>query len=299
MILLSRIIESISSLEFVGDKSQEISNIVSLKDLGSDDSLLSWCSLKNENLLSTISSGTIICHVETSKDLFNSNCNYILVENPRFVFKYVLESFFYTNTVEYTIEKSAVIHPNSRIAENVKIGHNVVIEEGVEIGSNSEINHNSVILKNSKLGSYVKVGCNCTIGGAGFGYEKNEFGNNEFIPHIGNVVLEDFVEIGNNNTIDRAVMGSTLLKKHVKTDNQVHIGHGVVIGENTLLTANVTFSGSVTVGENVWAAPSTTFINKINVGDNAYTGLGAVVIKDVPDNAVIVGNPGRVLKIKS
>jgi UDP-3-O-[3-hydroxymyristoyl] glucosamine N-acyltransferase len=113
------------------------------------------------------------------------------------------------------------------------------------------------------------------------------------IPHIGNVVIEEGVEIGNCTCIDKAVLGSTILRKNCKIDNLVHIAHGVEIGENALIIAHAMVAGSVHVGKNSWIAPGALIINQVSVGENTTVGLGAVVIKDVADNQTVVGNPAR------
>ena len=204
--------------------------------------------------------------------------------------------FFIDKEIVYEIESTSYIHPSSSISSNVKIGHNVVIENNVVIEEFTIIGSNTVILKNTKIGKRVKIGCNNTIGGTGFGYEKNENNKYELIPHIGNVIIEDDVEIGNNTTIDKAVIGSTFIRKNSKVDNLVHIAHGVEIGENSLIIANSMIAGSVKIGKNVWVAPSVSILNKKTIKDNSVIGMGAVVLRDVENNEVIVGNPGKLLK---
>jgi UDP-3-O-[3-hydroxymyristoyl] glucosamine N-acyltransferase len=152
-----------------------------------------------------------------------------------------------------------------------------------------------VIKKNTVIEANSSVGCNCTIGGVGFGYEKNSDGDFELIPHIGNVVLKNNVEVGNNTTIDRAVLGSAILHENVKVDNLVHIAHGVQIGRNSMIIANFMIAGSVIIGENSWIAPSSSILYKVVIEENVTVGLGAVVLKNVPKGDVIVGNPGRKL----
>ena len=115
------------------------------------------------------------------------------------------------------------------------------------------------------------------------------------IPHIGNVVLGNNVEIGNNSCIDRAVLGSTILHDNVKVDNLVHIAHGVVIGKNSLIIANAMVAGSATIGEHVWVAPSASILNKKSIANNAVIGMGAVVLKNVNEGETIIGNPGKPL----
>jgi UDP-3-O-[3-hydroxymyristoyl] glucosamine N-acyltransferase len=164
------------------------------------------------------------------------------------------------------------------------------------MGQNVKIGHNSVILDNTIIGSNVTIGCNNTIGGIGFGYEKNEFGEYELIKHIGNVVINDGVEIGNNTCIDRGVIGSTIIGENCKIDNLVHIAHGVNIGKNSLIIANSMIAGSVTIGENVWVAPSTSIINGVKIGDNSMTGIGTVVIRDIGNNELHIGIPSKKIK---
>jgi UDP-3-O-[3-hydroxymyristoyl] glucosamine N-acyltransferase len=150
-----------------------------------------------------------------------------------------------------------------------------------------------VLLKGTHVGDDVIIGCNNTIGGTGFGYEKNEAGNYTVMPHLGNVVIHNKVEIGNNTCIDRAVIGSTIIGENVKIDNLVHIAHGVVIGKNSLIIANAMIGGSTVIGENCWVAPSASIINKGQIGDQATVGMGAVVTKPVEKDATVAGNPAR------
>jgi UDP-3-O-[3-hydroxymyristoyl] glucosamine N-acyltransferase len=255
------------------------------------EDVLMWVSLKHIETISSIKNGTIICPNVESLQL-NKTCNYIFVENPRQAFSSVLTAFFMPKP-GFTIAKTAMIDPSVKMGENIFIGENVVIEAHCQVGNNVKIGHNSVILANTIIKNNVIIGSNNVIGSVGFGYEKDEKGDYVFIPHIGNVIIEDFVEIGNCTTIDRAVMGSTILRKNVKVDNLVHIAHGVDIGENSLIIANAMIGGSTKIGKNVWVAPSSSLINKIEIEDNAVIGLGAVVVKSVKENTVVVGNPAK------
>jgi UDP-3-O-[3-hydroxymyristoyl] glucosamine N-acyltransferase len=182
------------------------------------------------------------------------------------------------------------------MGENISIGENVVIEAGSSIGDNMQIGHNTVLKKDTQIYAHVKIGANNVIGGVGFGYEYNADGAWELIPHIGNVVIEEGVEIGNCTCIDKAVLGSTILRKNCKIDNLVHIAHGVEIGENALVIAHAMVAGSVRVGKNSWIAPGALIINHIFIGEYTTIGLGAVVINDVADNQIVVGNPAKKLR---
>lgn len=296
-IKLEEILNSCNHIKFVGDRNSFVDSVVSLSDAGQHQGELFWCNDKNLASLEFVLMGTVILSktILENENLIHPNCNYIIVENPRNAFRQILTQFFMEKR-KSKISSTAVIHQSATIGKNVFIGENVVIEENCIVGDNCEILHNSSILKSSVIGTSVKIGCNCTIGGTGFGYEKDENGEFQLIPHLGNVVLCDFVEIGNNTCIDRAVLGSTILEENVKVDNLVHIAHGVKVRRNSVVIANAMIAGSVEIGENTWISPSVSILNQKKVGNNALVGLGSVVIKDVEDNDVIVGNPGKSIR---
>lgn len=293
------ILKTCNHISFVSGNSSIVCNVVSLNDAGNNHEDLCWCNDKNLPKLKDIHKGTIIIgkSILENQSLIQPECNYIIVDNPRNSFRQILAQFF-VETRGAGISSKSTIHASVKIGKNVFIGDNVVIEEGCIIGDNCEILHNSTILKSTIIGKNVKIGCNCTIGGTGFGYEKDENGEFQLIPHLGNVVLEDYVEIGNNTCIDRAVLGSTILEENVKVDNLVHIAHGVKVMRNSVVIANAMVAGSVVIGENSWISPSVSILNQKKVGSNALVGLGAVVLKDVEDNDVIVGNPGKSIRNK-
>lgn len=290
-IQLADILKSLPVSEVIGNIDKLITNVVPAKknNIGEGDIL--WVSDKNEDMLARISMGTIICSAKARK-LFKETCTYLVVENPRLYFLNLVKRFFVENEVP-KISPLSIIDPTVKLGKNVAVGPGVVVESECEIGDETFIDSNTVIKRRTIIGSRVKIGANNTIGGVGFGYEKNENGEFELIPHIGNVVIEDEVEIGNNTAIDRAVLGSTLIMKNAKIDNLVHIAHGVEVGENSLVIANAMIAGSVVIGRNVWVAPSASVLNKLSVNDDAVIGMGAVVIKNVSSSQTVVGNPAK------
>jgi len=145
-------------------------------------------------------------------------------------------------------------------------------------------------------GKNVKIGKNCSIGGDGFGFAQDDDGSWIHFPHYGNIIIEDNVIIGDNNTITRGTLGDTIIRKGVKTDCGVHIAHNSEIGKNTLLTAHVMIAGSVKIGENCWFGPSTSVINKVVIGKNVFVGIGSNIINDIPDDVTVVGNPAKILR---
>jgi UDP-3-O-[3-hydroxymyristoyl] glucosamine N-acyltransferase len=255
---------------------------------------LTWCSEKNLNFLDNLHHTNII--IPDTYDLsMNKTINYIKHKNPRRLFQIIIAQFF-AQPPKLGISTHSIINENVILGKDLFIGNNVVIESGCVIGDNVKIDHNTVIKKNTQISNSVTIGANCVIGGCGFGYEKNQNGDYEVIPHIGNVVIKENVEIGNNTCIDRAVLGSTVINENVKIDNLVHIAHGVNIGRNTVIIANAMIAGSVKIGSNSWVAPSASILNKKMVGENSIVGLGAVVVKDVSSNSVVIGNPAKPLE---
>ncbi len=130
------------------------------------------------------------------------------------------------------VSSTACIGENVQLGAGIYIGHHVVIEDDCKIGDHCVIDHNTVIKSKSVVGDRVKIGCNTSVGSDGFGFVKNDDLDYELIPHIGNVVIEDDVEIGDNVVIDRAQMGSTRIGVNSKIDNLSYIAHGVTIGKN-------------------------------------------------------------------
>lgn len=131
------------------------------------------------------------------------------------------------------------------------------------------------------------------IGADGFGYQRNESGELEKFPHLGGVVIEDNVEIGSNTCIDRGTLGDTIIREGSKIDNLVHIAHNVIVGRHAIVIAHSMVGGSVRIGDYAWVSPSACLRDVISIGDRSTVGLGAVVVKDVPDGGTVMGTPAR------
>tara|TARA_R110001632_G_scaffold63318_2_gene151373 strand:+ start:24841 stop:25737 length:897 start_codon:yes stop_codon:yes gene_type:complete len=295
MFKVEQILKKINYIEYIGDKELSVNRVLPLNDIQNTLDAISWCSNKNSEKLKEIKTSSVIIISSDVDREFIKSLNCIVVENPRLVFQQMLTEFFALKQIN-EIHSSAKISDESNIGSNAYIGHNVIIEKGCRIGDNVTILHNTVILQDTIIGNNVTIGCNNTIGGVGFGYEKNKDNDFVLIPHIGNVIISDNVDIGSNTCIDRAVLGSTLVGENVKIDNLVHIAHGVQIGRNVVVIANAMVAGSVNIGENSWIAPSASIINQKNIGANSLVGLGAVVTKDVDSDAIVAGNPAKFIR---
>lgn len=143
---------------------------------------------------------------------------------------------------------------------------------------------------NTIIGEGVSIGPFCVIGGDGFGYQGSVK-----IPHLGNVVIGANVEIHNGTSIDRAVIGSTVIGDRCKIDNNIHIAHGCKIGNDVLIVAGSVIGGSVVIGNGTFIGMNASIKNKVRIGAGCIIGAGAVVLKDVPDGETWVGNPGKKL----
>ncbi|MEA3226737.1 MAG: UDP-3-O-(3-hydroxymyristoyl)glucosamine N-acyltransferase [Planctomycetota bacterium] len=206
------------------------------------------------------------------------------------------------------VDPTARIADNVRIAESVSIGAWVVIDSGVEIGpncviasgcrigenskigANCHIDGNVVIYYNCRLGDNVIIQANSTIGSIGFGYSFID-GAHKLIPHNGGVVIEDFVHIGANCSVDRAKFGNTIIGAGTKIDNLVQIGHNVVIGKCCLIAALSGLAGSCKLGDGVVLAGQVGVGNSIKIGDGAMIGAQSGVIDNVPAGQKMVWTP--------
>jgi len=285
--------QEFEDIEIVGDEFT-INRAIAFDENSNDSNALMWVSNSKIDNAYLIKQGIVIVPRRVQKEKLSTGANFILSKNPRLLFSKILMAYF-EYKVDFSIAKSAKIDISVNLSRTVFIGENCIIEEGCKIGDNVFIGHNSIIKRNTVIGNNVQIGCNTTIGGVGFGYEKDENSEYILIPHIGNVVIGDNVEIGSNTCIDRGVLGSTIIQKNVKIDNLVHIAHGVNIGENTLVIAHAMIAGSVQIGSNCWIAPCSSIKNGISIGNNVTVGMAANVLKSVDDNTTIVGNPAKLL----
>ncbi len=207
------------------------------------------------------------------------------IEEPSFISKSaVYGEEFYLGAFSY-------IGNNVKIGENVKIYPNAYIGDNVEIGNNVIIFAGSRIYSETIIGNYCSIHSGSIIGADGFGYAPNEDGTYNKIPQIGNVVIQDYVEIGASTTIDRATMGSTLIKKGVKLDNQIQIAHNVEIGENTVIAAQTGVAGSTKIGKNCIIGGQVGISGHIFIGDNVRIQAQTGVSKSIKDNEVVQGTP--------
>jgi len=193
--------------------------------------------------------------------------------------------------------KDIYIGAFSYIGENVVIGDNVKIFPNCYIGDNVIIGDNTMVFSGTKIyseciiGRYCVINSGAIIGADGFGFAPNDKGEYIKIPQIGNVILEDFVDIGAATTIDRATLGSTLIRKGVKLDNQIQIAHNVEIGKNTVIAAQTGIAGSTKIGENCQIGGQVGIVGHIIIGNNVKIQAQSGIGRNVKDNEVLQGSP--------
>lgn len=237
------------------------------------------------------------------------SCTLIKVEDAYKAFSKLLE---YYNQVK--LNKSGIEQP-SYISENVKkgdniyigaftyIGNNVTLGDNVKIfpssyiGDNVSIADDTVVFSGAKIYSESVIGKNCVInsgaiiGADGFGFAPDENGEYSKVPQIGNVILEDFVDVGAATTIDRATLGSTIIRRGVKLDNQIQIAHNVEIGKNTVIAAQTGVAGSTKIGENCQIGGQVGIVGHITIGNNVKIQAQSGIGRNVKDNEVLQGSP--------
>ncbi|MDR2081927.1 MAG: UDP-3-O-(3-hydroxymyristoyl)glucosamine N-acyltransferase, partial [Campylobacteraceae bacterium] len=249
--------------------------------------------LENEKLLENLKNtkaGAAIVY-EKFKAFVPKDCTAVISANPHLDMAY-LSGFFAPNIVNSS-DKKPIIDKNATIMPSVHVGNGAVIEanvtimagayigENVIIGEGTIIHPNVVIYNNSVIGKRCHLMANCVIGSDGFGYAHTKDGRHIKIHHLGNAVLEDDVEIGACTTVDRAVFGSTLIKKGTKIDNLVQIGHNCELGENSIIVSQTGLAGSSILGRNVVMGGQSATAGHLRIGDFAVIAARGGVSKSL------------------
>ena len=233
----------------------------------------------------------------------------IRVDDPRSAFVKILTLYQSLKPRRTGISERAFVAPDAVIGENVYIGDFALIESGVKIGDHTAIYPHTAIGAGSIIGQHTTihygvkiyedtvVGNHCiihagaVIGADGFGFALQTDQHYQKIEQTGNVVIEDHVEIGANTTIDRATMGSTIIRKGAKLDNLVQIAHNVVVGENTVIVAQTGIAGSTKIGRNCIIGGQVGIIDHLTIGDNVKIAAQSGIGNNVADNKMMFGAP--------
>ena len=293
--------------DLIGDGSIEVSGVASLSEAGPKD-LSFFADTRYAAALTKTRAGALL----TAKRVPQLQVPQILLPDPVLAMNQLIDLFH----PPHQLVPPAGVDPRARVADSAHLGDGasigpfvlvgdkasigartivlsgVYIGAGVHLGDDVVIWPNVVIREGSLLGSRVTIHPGAVIGADGFGFARR---NERFIKlrHVGIVVIEDDVEIGANATIDRANFGRTLIRRGVRIDNLVHIGHNVEIGEDTAMAAQCGVSGSTTIGKRVMMGGQVGMVDHLKVGDDAIFIAQSGVIGDVPAGAKVSGYPAR------
>lgn len=281
------------------NKYTEFSNFLPI-DEAKKDSIV-YCNLTDKkcyNLIKNTSARIVLSHIDIfnkyGRELCGIDKTILFYKDPRLVYVKILNQCLMTDT-RAAIDETAKIDPDAKLGENLSVGPFSIIGK-CEIGNNSTVGANTIIYDGTKIGKNVKIGSLCVIGSEGFGFVRDENGKWIRFPHIGGVRVEDEVEIFPFCDIGRGTLKDTIIRRGTKMSFQVHIAHNCDIGENCTLTAGARVAGSAKLGGNCVLGNGSIVRDKIIVGKNVRVGAGAVVVKDIPDNVTVVGNPAEELK---
>ena len=293
--------------DIVGDPDVEVSKLAKIEE-GTKGSLTFLANPKyTQYIYSTKASITIVNKGFNPENELNTTL--IKVDDAYKSFSKLLEYYNQIKMNKTGIEQPSFISESSTygedvyigafsyVGDNVKIGNNVKIYPNSYVGDNVSIGNNVIIFSGAKIYSECIIGNNCVInsgviiGADGFGFAPNEKGEYNKVPQTGNVILEDNVDVGAATTIDRATLGSTIIRKGAKLDNQIQIAHNVEIGKNTVIAAQTGIAGSTKIGENCQIGGQVGFAGHLTIGNNVKIQAQSGIGRNIKDNEVLQGSP--------
>lgn len=303
----ARIIADFTKGEILGNPDEVVTGVSKIEE-GKKGTLAFLANPKYEKYLYNTEASVVLIN----KDFLvngNLNCTLIKVNNAYDAFTSLLELYSKLIPEKKGIEQPSFVDPTAKLGENIyigafayiganaEIGNNVKIYPHAYIGESTIINNNTVIYSGVKIYHGCIIGSDCIIhsgviiGADGFGFVQQPDQQYRKIPQVGNVIIEDLVEIGSNVTIDRATMGSTIIHRGVKFDNLIQIGHNVEIGENTVIVSQAGVAGSTKVGRNCMIGGQVGLAGHLKIGDNVKIGAQSGVSNNLKDNETVLGSP--------
>ena len=292
--------------EVIGDKSLKVNQLAKIEE-GSTGSISFLANPKYEHFIYTTNASAVIVdhHFQAKKEYHTT---LILVENAYAAFTTLLQEYqkvlaqnkkgieqpsFVSSTVKFGVDvyigAFAYVGEYCTIGNNTKIYPNVTISDSCAIGKNCTFYSGVKIYSNTIIGDNCVIHSNAVIGSDGFGFAPQADGTFATIPQLGNVVIENNVSIGANSTVDRATMGSTILREGVKLDNLVQIAHNVEIGKNTVIASQSGVAGSTKIGENCMIGGQVAIVGHITVADKTIVTGRSGVTKSVRQSGKTIG----------
>ena len=300
-------ISQILNGEITGNPEEVVSNLSKIEE-GKKGSLTFLANPKYEPFVYTTKASIIIVNNSFIPEK-EVSVTLIKVEDSYKAFSKLLEYYNQIKLNKNGIEEPSFIHATATlgshlyigaftyIGENVELGDNVKIYPNVFIGDNVKIGDDTIVFAGTKIYSESQIGKKCVvhsgviIGSDGFGYTPDENGKYHKVPQIGNVIIEDYVDIGSATTIDRATLGSTYIRNGVKLDNQIQIAHNVDVGENTVIAAQTGIAGSTKIGKNCQIGGQVGIVGHLTIGDRVKIQAQSGIGRNLKDDAVVQGSP--------
>lgn len=302
-------IADILSGEIIGNPEVKVNNLAKIEE-GQENTLSFLANPKYEEYIYKTKSSICIVNktFHASKEL-PSTLTLIKVEDAYSCFAQLLEVYNQLKQKPAKIEQPSFVSETAAygeglylgafayVGENVKIGKNVKIYPHVYLGDQVEVGDDTILYPGVKIYADCKVGANCilhagvVVGSDGFGFAPNEQGEYSKVPQIGNVVIEDHVEIGANTAIDRATMGSTFIRKGVKIDNLVQIAHNVEVGEHSAIASQVGIAGSAKIGKHIQIGGQVGVAGHLHIADGTQIVAQSGIPSTVKKKSVLMGSP--------
>ncbi|MFT6729211.1 MAG: UDP-3-O-[3-hydroxymyristoyl] glucosamine N-acyltransferase [Glaciecola sp.] len=293
--------------DIIGDPEVEVSKLSKIEE-GTEGSLTFLANPKYNSYIYSTKASIIIVN-KTFEPENDISTTLIKVDDAYQSFSKLLEYYNQVKMNKQGIEQPSFISESARlgsdvyigafsyISDNVILGNNVKVFPNAYIGENVIIGDNTIVFAGAKIYSESIVGNHCVInsgviiGADGFGFVPDEHGEYSKMPQIGNVIIEDYVDVGAATTIDRATLGSTIIRRGVKLDNQIQIAHNVEIGKNTVIAAQTGIAGSAKIGENCLIGGQVGIAGHITIGNNVRVQAQSGIGRHVKDNEILQGSP--------
>ncbi len=287
--------------EFIGNKTIICSGMSPVTEAAAGD--ITWIKpgLSDEaELINRTGASCILCSPGTFR-LYSGSVEdklFVIHDDPKllslWMSRYIMRSMS-------TAENGPAVHPTAIIDDRCRLGADVRVGAYSVLGA-CDIGDGTLIAEHVRIHDGVKMGRECivrehaSVGGAGFGYHRGRSGALEHLPHLGEVVIGDRVHLFPFVNVDKGTLGATTIGSGTVVDHYVHVGHNVKVGGMNVIAANVVLSGGSVIGDSCFIGVGTLVKEKVTIGSGVTTGIGTVVIRDIPDDEVWVGNPGRFLK---
>ena len=292
--ILDFVCEQGQGYKYFGEENISVEGFCALSNLKRN--CITWIKHLESFDLSTVDKEFNILFVSNTPDGISApeGYNVLMCKDPKAVFFSILNRFWKKN--QYVGVAPTAVVETTQIGKNVSIGHNCYISPDVVIGDDVVIEPNVSIINKAVIGDRVLIHAGARLGTDGYGYFADINGLNRKVEHYGGIVIGADSEVGANTCIDRGTLDDTVIGRNVKIDNLCHIAHNVNIEDNSMIIALSMLGGSSHLMRGAYIAPGAMVINQATIGEDAYVGMGAVVVKDIPDNKVVAGVPAKILR---